>query len=232
MKSYKLFLLLITAVTLSLPIASASIIYSGIRDITLAGQADSNQSLTINIEGKNGDVSDDLTLAIFLSGTASIGSNFAGAASGVVLAASGQVFPSVINLGLSDPFPVNAIFGSGSFLLWDFQNPGTADSIDVGQFKDTTGYAAMLINSNQDVSQQTYGWVQLAADNSKSLSSPFPTITVIDWAYSDTPGELLLMGQKSSVPEGGASVVGLIALAGTCWLGGKRWRFTPKSSLC
>jgi hypothetical protein len=96
MKANYLLLLLITTMTLSQQLANATLIYSGIRDITLTGQPNSNRSLTIDIAGKNGDSSDDLTLAIFLSATASIGSNFAGASSGVVLASSG---PVVLNLG-------------------------------------------------------------------------------------------------------------------------------------
>jgi hypothetical protein len=227
MKANYLLLLLITTMTLSQQLANATLIYSGIRDITLTAQPNSNRSLTIDIAGKNGDSSDDLTLAIFLSATASIGSNFAGASSGVVLASS---VPVVLNLGLADPFPVNAVFGSGSFSLWNFQNPGTTDQLDLGEFKDTTGYAAMLINSNRDASQQTLGWVQLATDHTKGLAAPYPTIRVIDWAYSDTPGELISMGQRpTSVPDAGSSAAGLIVLTGICLLGRKRFHFQKTS---
>ena len=69
----------------------------------------------------------------------------------------------------------------------------------------------MLINSNRDASQQTLGWVQLATDHTKGLAAPYPTIRVIDWAYSDTPGELISMGQRpTSVPEAGSFAAGLV----------------------
>ena len=81
--------------------------HSGTRDITLAGQPNSNRSLTIDIAGKNGDSSDDLTLAIFQSATASIGSNLRARQ---VAWCWPQRLPVVLNLGLADPFPVNAVF--------------------------------------------------------------------------------------------------------------------------
>lgn len=197
-------------------ITGATIIYSGESNISLAGQPDSVQRLVIDIAGKTGDISDDLTLSILMNAGGTLGENFAGASSGVALASSPESFPFVSALGFSDPFPTSAIFGSGSLLLWQF-----GSNLDEGFFKNTTGYAAMLINSNQDISQQLFGWVQLSVSNYNSLSSPFPTIKVVDWAYSNTPGELISIGQRSSVPEGGPSVLGLIAIAGTLWLGRK-----------
>lgn len=80
------------------------------------------------------------------AGTTTIGENFAGASTGVALAMSTDSFPYVVNYGLSDHFPANPIFGSGSLLLWRF------DSItgeNKGFFKDTAGHAAMVMNLNQ-----------------------------------------------------------------------------------
>jgi hypothetical protein len=214
MKIYKCLLLIAGAFASMIQITGATIIYSGEQNISLTGQPDSTQKLVIDIAGETNDISDDLTLSISLVAFNSVGANEAGAFSGVALGSSAGSFPLISPLSVSDPFPTNAIFGSGSLLLWQF---GTTQ--DIGLFRNTTGYAAMLINLNQDPSQYLQGWVQLSTSNYSSLAAPFPAIKVVDWAFSDTPGESILIGQRSNVPEGGPSVLGFIAIAGLLWLG-------------
>jgi Bacterial Ig-like domain (group 3) len=156
--------------------AFGSITYSGPQTVSLQGVAGTNQAITINLAGDPG-TWDTLNIGIYLNGSGGGANNiFAGAE--VALASSSASFPVITRFQYGDPFPSNPIFGSGSEILWGF-GTGPAD----GDF-----FAAVMF-STFGTGPAYSGWIHLKVSNSSTSS---PTITLIDWAYSDQP---IAMGQ-------------------------------------
>lgn len=59
---------------------------------------------------------------------------------------------------------------------------------DVGEFKNTTGYAGLRFTDGSDV---YYGWIQISVTDYNNSNI---TGTLIDWAYNATPGESIPAG--------------------------------------
>ncbi len=164
--------------------ASADVTFSGIQNIVLQGVPNSDQALNIELKGI---ASSTDTLNLIIDDFPSFGDPFDG---------SNTVIPGTADVGLAlgsapladplqfgDPYPSNPQFGSGSILLYGF-GFGPHD----GDF-----YYPL----ESETSSLT-GWIQLVIQNSNAANE---SITVVDWAVSDTPGVTLAMGEVGAVPE-------------------------------
>jgi len=167
-----------------------AIIYSGPQNLSLEGILNTSQALFIDLAGDTAGTWDNLKLSIASGSFGSVGSNDVIPSAEVALASTFISFPLVQKLDFGDPYPSNPIFGSGSKILWQF-NPGA--SLDIGEFKDVTGYAAVQFGTFGG--PQYLGWLQLSVENYSSLGDPLSKLTVIDWAYSDVIGERIAIGQ-------------------------------------
>ena len=184
--------------------AFAGMIYSGIQNLALQGTSNPfvAQSLTIAIAGDSAGSWDQLKLSVFPEGPGgSGGSNDVAPGSWVELSSyvgadpSNPSYPYVQKLAFGDPIPTNGFQWSGSILLWLYDTARVEPSgiIDAGDFKDGTGYAAMMLSGGY------YGWIHLGVSGYQSAT---PTLTVIDWAYSDVAGETFSIGDSSEKSVG------------------------------
>jgi len=123
----------------------------------------------------------------------------------VSLASDAAIFPRVTRFNYGDAYPSNPLFVSGSGILWGF-GFGPAD----GDF-----YSAMMLGTFS-TGPGYVGWMHMLVENSATFN---PTITVIDWAYSNQVGESIFMGQTpapepSSIVLFGSALLALAAAAG------------------
>lgn len=97
------------------------------------------------------------------------------------------------NLQNGDPFLPDLVNATGDILLWEYlwSHLGPQYTVDAGDFQNGDGYAAMTFG-NGDL-----GWIQLDIANYRSL---YASITLVDWAYSDVPGEQIAIGQTGPTP--------------------------------
>jgi hypothetical protein len=161
--------------------AFGNITYSGPQNISLQGVPDTTQVLTIHLAGDSGswdalNLSVSTTLDAGGGGGGGANNIFAGAE--VAMTSSSGGFPLITRFNYGDPYPASPLFGSGSEILWGF-GTGPAD----GDF-----FAAVVFGTF-GTGPAYLGWVHLSVSNSATSS---PTVTVIDWAYSDQP---IAMGQ-------------------------------------
>lgn len=197
--------------------ALANTVYSGTQNLVLQGTASATQSLTIAIAGDAVGSWDQLKLSVFPEGPDGSGGAYdAVLGSWVTLAAfpgadpSNPLYPYVQNLEFGDPIPTTGFNWSGSPLFWlyDTGRVSPPGIIDAGEFKDGTGYAAMVLVGGY------YGWIHLSVSGYQSAT---PTLTVIDWAYSNVAGESLSIGQGDPTPApepggGGVLTVSILGL--------------------
>jgi len=164
--------------------AFANTIYSGLRNISLHGAPDTIVDFDLDLADDPGSW-DTIRLDIATIGMGG-GANTVFDGAEVALASSSGSFPVITRLNNGDPFPSDPMFGSGSLILWGFGH-GAAD----GDF-----FAAMEFGTFGG-SPMYFGWIHLSVSNSFTSS---PIITVIDWAYSDQPGQTITMGQSTPTP--------------------------------
>jgi hypothetical protein len=177
--------------------AFGSAVYSGVQDLVLQGTPSSDVLLDIELAGVAASW-DTIQFEIDAVSNSSTGANDVVAAAGVALASTTD-FPFVAELNLGDPFPSSPVYGSGGKLLWE---SGVS-----GGFTNGSGYAAMLF-STQGGGPAYSGWIHLQVANAGTATA---SLTVIDWAYSDVPGQTLAMGQA---PEPSALVLVALGLLG------------------
>ena len=162
--------------------ASADVIYSGIQNIVFQAAPGMSATTTIVLAG---DPASWDTLFL-VTGPSSGGISVIGAAE-VALASTPSDFPYITRLNFGDPFLSNPMFGSGGKILF-----GPASGFGDGEF-----YTQSLFGTFAGAAYP--GWVHF---NIQDAASDAPSITVIDWAYSDVGGDRLLMGGTvSAVPE-------------------------------
>jgi len=174
---------------------SPAIIYSGPQNLSVQGVLNATQILSIDLAGDIGS-SDNLQLSITSVSLGSVGANDVVPGAEVALLSAPSDFPLVERLDFGDPFPSSFIVGSGSKILWQSSPPG---GLDIGEFKDVTGYAAMVFGTFGGGPQYS-GWIHLSVEGYSLLMDPLAKLTVIDWAYSDVVGERISMGQIIELP--------------------------------
>ncbi len=190
--------------------ADAAIIYSGLQNITLAHNAAAGsveKGLDIN-----GDGVVDFNLSI----------NRATATGTVVLVGTGGRGKFLQQGSLTlQKLAKGAIisngagaFGSVALIASVFQGVHNRGLWASGEI----GYAGFVLG-NGDL-----GWIRLEWTTTDGTSEP-NTLTAIDWAYDNVPGESIAAGQTSSVPEPGATA--LLALAGAAFLRRRREMTVP-----
>ncbi len=180
--------------------AYGSAVYSGVQDLVLQGSPSSDVLLDIELAGVAASW-DTIQFEIDAVSNSSTGANDVVAGAGVALASTTD-FPFVAELSLGDPFPSSPVYGSGGKPLWE---SGVS-----GGFTNGSGYAAMLF-STQGGGPAYSGWIHLQLANSGSATA---SLTVIDWAYSDVPGQTVTIGQT---PEPSGLVLTSLGLFGF-WL--------------
>jgi len=112
------------------------------------------------------------------------------------LAAGAQISAALLN----NAFP-------GAFLVQFYQGKKVGVSWASGQ----AGFAAFE-QANGDL-----GWVRLEWTSNDGTGFP-NTLTALDWAYNNVPGQSIQAGQTSSVPEPGATALLALAGAGAAFL--------------
>jgi len=177
--------------------AHADIIYSGLKNISLQGTKPL-QTLSINVAGGAGSW-DRLTLWMSTIGLGG-GSNAIVATSEVALGSTWAIFPRVARYNFGDPFPSDVMYGSGSEILWG-HGFGPAD----GDF-----YTPMFLGSFGG-GPKYVGWIHLQVVDSDTA---MPTLTVVDWAYSDVLWRRIAMGQAGPTPAPEPSSLSLLLFAG------------------
>jgi hypothetical protein len=177
-----------------------TVVYSGIQNLTLQGTGNGTQASTIVIAGDPVGTWDQLRLSVFPQGPggSAASNDVIGGSWDVILAsywganANGAPYPFVKRLRYGDPSPEFPFTGSGSSLLWIY-DPGRLSGVfDAGEFTDGSGYAAMKLSGGY------LGWIQLRVSGYRSST---PTLTIVDWAYSNVIGEIISMGQGGPVPD-------------------------------
>ena len=133
---------------------------------------------------------------------------------------SGDRFlPARIGTGSSDPvrnLPEASVVSSEMF----FADPGFGGSmmhvgVGANQFENgMEGYLGFKFDRLDDGSF-TFGWMRVTLTNGSS------TGTVHEWAYSDTPGEIILVG-GSVIPEPASGMMLLLTSCGIAFLRRKR----------
>ncbi len=105
-------------------------------------------------------------------------------------------FPRADPLSFGAPYPSNPQFGGGSINLYGFGfGPGDGD----------------FYYPLESESSNLVGWAQLLIQNS---NTSVESITLVDWAFTNVPGQTLAMGQvSSSVPEPATWLLAVSALA-------------------
>jgi hypothetical protein len=179
------FLLLFFAGGSAMNAFAGSITYSGIQNIVLQGIPGSNQTLDIELAGL---ASPTDIFELEITDFPSFSDPYGGA-NGVIpglaeVALAFGTYPRADPLSFGTPYPSNPQFGSGSIVLYGFGfGPNDGDFY----------YPLESETSN------LVGWAQLLIQNSNTSNE---SITVVDWAFTDVPGQTLAMGQvSSSVPE-------------------------------
>jgi hypothetical protein len=179
------YLLLFLAGSSAINAFAGSITYSGIQNIVLQGVPGSNQTLDIKLAGL---ASPTDTFELVITDFPSFGDPYGGT-NGVTpgvaeVALAFGAFPRADPLSFGSPYPSNPQFGSGSIILYGFGfGPGDGDF-----YYPLESESSILV-----------GWIQLLIQNS---NTSVESITVVDWAFTNVPGQTLAMGQvSSSVPE-------------------------------
>jgi len=114
---------------------------------------------------------------------------------------------SVLNLALGLPISNDLSFASAGF-----GSSMTHIGNNVGQFEiGTEGYIGFKFDRLDD-DNYTFGWMRVTLTNGSS-----PGI-VHEWAYSDTPGELVEVGGPVIIPEPMTGIMTLLASLGAVFL--------------
>lgn len=197
------------------PGADASIIYSGIRNITLHRVSDADEDVAINLGGFGNGVS------LFIR-SYSTGGPFTGA--GPSQADIAGLSP-LGSLALIDPgfflenFPASTNIGYSKFSFTARTSPGYGiarshqriDNNDVSNGEFGTGFAAARVSylGNGSGTAPHYGWLHLKVDVGADKRTD--AITLIDWAFESVPNTSIHVGDRGiSTPE--PSGLGLMAL--------------------
>ena len=190
--------------------SQAGIIYSGLQNINLESVDGAVNNVTIDLAGDLSNTWDNMQFDIFQSGNqTTAGSNTSWMNAPAVLGYFSQ-FPYVEQYGEGATPVLN--FGSGSMLLWSF----TTDGIDQGMFRNTIGYAALMLGDFDG--PKYFGWMQIEVQDYQNLNGFGPMITIIDWAFDDT-GAVLAMGEGrvAAVPAPAAFALMSAVLLGLGW---------------
>jgi hypothetical protein len=180
------------------PAADASIVYSGIRNVTLSATGYTTATIGIDLDGASASI--DVQLGVFgLSATASYGYPYLTALSVPSLLAI-RTATGATTLGV--PFVAN--LSSGAQV-----GPGTTNFAlgstyaTLGYFVGTTGFAGVRFNI---AGQPHYSWLRI------SVTPNGETITVIDWAYEDQANTGINAGAIPEPSSGSLTALGLLAL--------------------
>ena len=205
MKSLGEYLLSFTVLLLSQARLEADIFYSGPQNIVIRGPAPGIfGSRTIDLHGDTVNTWDNLNIGLIF-GTDPFPFSFGGptAHPGAPCTLGHDANPYIVRYEYG-ALP-DLTFGAGTIELWDYHH--STPTSDGGHFRNATGYAALLVGDFS--TPRSYGWVQLSVSDYNLTTAPGPTITLIDWAFDTTPGNVLFMGQ---VPE--PSITALLGVGG------------------
>ena len=186
------------------------IVYSGIRNIVIQNPGpDDYISRSIDLADNSSQSWDNLNFGLFRTSTATFGGHTSWSGEPCALAYETS-FPYIERYAYG--VTPTSRFGSGTMFLWNYHH--STPATDKGFFRNTSGYAYLLLGDFDG--PKYYGWVHLNVSDYNLTSGNGPTITLIDWAFDQTPGNKLFMGE---IPE--PASLSLTALGGLAFLRSK-----------
>ncbi len=181
---------------LTAPPADAAVVYSGVKDQSVAS---SGVSVDLDTDGVN-----DFNFKIFsyniLHGSISFSQFFEVYIKPFATNAfAGNPLPFKITTGniIPSSLPWNLNTGILNQLARPVQNTNSCRYLSVGNFVNTTGYIGVKFDIS---SQRHYGWIQYTGTNAPSR--PFcyarrASGKILDWAYESTPNYTIQAGQTT-----------------------------------
>lgn len=153
------------------------------------------------------------SLTSFLSRWVSAGQMGGTATAGVRVTPTYSFFAKIL--------PGGATWSSGSGGLWSYGSMGWATSYDQSpSLGFSNQYLAWTFADTTQGGEFLYGWIEVSLSMLRPPGSG-PKVTITGYAYEDTPGVKLNMGQIPEPSSGGLLALGALALGSR---GLRRWR--------